>query len=59
MKWLGIIAVMAVAAIILSVVTDVGDDQVSKWLRLCDDAFLQARHPGHDYPIRMQVSWRL
>ena len=36
-----------------------GDDQVSKWLRLCDDAFLQAGHPGDDYPIRMQVSWRL
>ncbi|MGY3408424.1 hypothetical protein ACVWZV_004537 [Bradyrhizobium sp. GM5.1] len=28
---------------------------MSKWLRLCNDAFLQAGHPGDDYPIRMQV----
>jgi len=36
-----------------------GDDQVSKWLRLCDAAFLQAGCPGADYSIRLQVWWRL
>ena len=59
MNWLGLIAVMALAAIILSVVTDVEMAKCQKWFSLCNAIFLQAGQTGDDCPIRMQVSWRL
>jgi hypothetical protein len=58
-KWLGIIAVMAVAALILSVVTDVEMTKCQTGSAYAMMRFLQAGQPRDDYLVRAQVSWQL
>jgi len=57
MNWLGLVAVLALAAIILSVITDV---EMTKCQSGSVYAMVhQAGQTGGDGSVRMPVSWRL